>query len=126
MMVKHLHLTFVALTFISFSARFILSQTCPSKMPTGRWFKILPHAIDTLLLISGITLAVILHQYPFVDMWITAKLGALLLYIALGFVALKLKFNTTLRLLAGLAAWVVFFYMVLVAHHKVANILNVF
>lgn len=51
-----------------------------------RWtlLRILPHAIDTVLLSSAIWLACLLHQYPFVNGWLTAKFLALLAYVWLG------------------------------------------
>lgn len=53
------------------------------------WVRTLPHIIDTCLLLSGITLAVMLQQFPFIQGWLTAKLLALCLYIVLGSIALK-------------------------------------
>lgn len=50
-----------------------------------RWLHIVPHVIDALLLASGITLAILIHQYPFFNSpWLTVKIIALLVYIALG------------------------------------------
>ena len=74
--------------------------------------------VDTLLLVSAITLAFTIHQYPFVDAWLTAKVAALLLYIGLGFIALKYAKSKTIRLSAWLAAQAVFIYIVLVASSK--------
>lgn len=51
--------------------------------------KVLPHVIDTLLLISGIVLAVMAHLVPWLVPWLGVKLLALLAYIGLGTVAMK-------------------------------------
>jgi len=83
-----------------------------------RWVKTAPHIIDTLLLISAITLAVISHQYPFVFPWLTAKLVALVLYIVLGTIALKRGPTRSVRVTAFLAAILVFIYIVSVAVSK--------
>jgi uncharacterized membrane protein SirB2 len=83
-----------------------------------RWVKIVPHAIDATLLASAVALAWTMGQYPFADGWLTAKVGALLLYIALGFVALKFGRNRRERLAAWLAAQAVFGYIVLVALNR--------
>lgn len=53
------------------------------------WLKKLPHAIDTLLLVTGILLIIITNQYPSFGNWITIKLIAVVVYILLGMAALK-------------------------------------
>jgi len=83
-----------------------------------RWVKVAPHLIDTVLLGSAITLAVTIERYPFVEAWLTTKVIALLVYIGLGFVALKYGRTRYTRLLAWLAAQMVFIYIVLVAISK--------
>ena len=54
-----------------------------------RFARIAPHVVDTVLLASAVWLAWFLGQVPFVHAWITAKVLALLVYIALGTIALK-------------------------------------
>lgn len=49
----------------------------------------LSYAIDTTLLTAALMLATILHQYPFVHAWLTVKVLLLVVYIALGTLALK-------------------------------------
>lgn len=80
-----------------------------------RWVRIVPHAVDTLLLASGIGLAWRLGQYPFVDPWLTAKVVALIAYIVLGTVALERGGTLRVRAIAFLAALAVFAYIVSVA-----------
>ena len=66
------------------------------------FFRIAPHSIDTILLISAIALAIETQQSPFTHNWLTAKVLALLLYISLGYMALKAPKQTgTLCLLFG-------------------------
>lgn len=77
--------------------------------------RILPHVVDTVLLASAVALVVVVQQYPFVDPWLTAKVCALLVYIGLGTIALKRGRAKTIRLLALLAALLVFAYIVSVA-----------
>jgi uncharacterized membrane protein SirB2 len=62
-----------------------------SAMMQKRWVKIVPHVVDTLLLLSGISLIFITHFYPFSPQgtWLTEKLFGVIIYIALGFVALS-------------------------------------
>ena len=54
-----------------------------------RWVKIVPHVVDTLLLVSALTLVFGSDQYPFEQPWLTAKVLALIVYIALGTIELK-------------------------------------
>lgn len=48
------------------------------------WLGILPHVVDTVLLASAIVLMGLIHQYPFLNAWLTAKFVAVLAYIGLG------------------------------------------
>ena len=84
--IKHLHITCVALSGLLFLYRGLLTF---SGRPLARWLKIAPHIVDTLFLLAGISLAVMSHQYPGEQNWLTAKLVGLVIYIGLGTVALK-------------------------------------
>ena len=72
------------------------------------WIRIVPHVVDTLLLISAIGLAFSIQQYPFANAWLTSKIMGLVLYIALGFVALKFGKTEIIRVFAWLTAQAVF------------------
>ena len=84
----------------------------------GRVLRIVPHVVDTLLLLAGIGLAYLLRQVPGASPWLTAKLVALVLYIVLGSVALKRGQTKQIRALAFVAALAVFAYIVGVAMNK--------
>jgi len=114
MLLKHIHMSFAGLSFTLFFLRGIWSFTDSSIM-RQRWVKVVPHVVDTLLLGSALMLAYTIGQYPFVDGWLTAKVFGLVLYIGLGFVALKYGKSKTTRVSAWLAAQAVFAYIVLVA-----------
>jgi uncharacterized membrane protein SirB2 len=60
-----------------------------SSLLEAKLTKILPHIIDSVLLITAILLTLILHQYPFENSWLTAKLIGLFTYIFFGSIALK-------------------------------------
>lgn len=115
-LLKHLHVTCAATSYALFLLRGIWMLR-GSALMGQRWVKVVPHMVDTVLLGSAVALAWTIGQYPFVDGWLTAKVAALLLYIALGFVALKYGRSKTVRLSAWLAAQAVFGYIVLVALH---------
>ncbi|MCS3605813.1 SirB2 family protein [Erwinia rhapontici] len=86
---KHFHLLTVAITALMFVLRFYWFQT-HSSMLQRRWVRIVPHLNDTLLLLSGGLLVAITHFYPFSPQgaWLTEKLFGVIIYIALGFIAL--------------------------------------
>lgn len=80
-----------------------------------RWVKVLPHVVDSALLASAVGLAMILHQYPFVQAWLTAKVLALVAYIGLGTVGLKRGRTKRIRVCSCVAALAVFAYIITVA-----------
>lgn len=86
-----------------------------SPLLAQRWVKIIPHVVDTVLLASAITMAILSRQYPFQASWLTAKVLALVLYIALGMAALRLAPSLRSRIGAWIAAQLVFFYIIAVA-----------
>jgi len=92
---KNLHILTVVLTVTLFLLRFYWLRR-GSAMMTKRWVRILPHANDTLLLLTGVSLVMITHFYPFTPQgsWLTEKLLAVIIYIALGFVALSRRPRT--------------------------------
>lgn len=80
-----------------------------------RWIRTWPHIIDSALFLSGLWMAINLHTHPGNSAWLSAKLFALLLYIGLGFVALRLGRTRRIRMLALIGAIACFAYIVLVA-----------
>lgn len=113
-LLKHLHLTTIALTLALFLLRGVWMMADSPRLQ-ARWVRIVPHVNDTLLLASGIGLAVLLQQYPLVHGWLTAKLFALIAYIVLGTFALKRGKTRSQRIAAWVAALLVFAYMAAVA-----------
>ncbi|KAA5969492.1 MULTISPECIES: SirB2 family protein [unclassified Pantoea] len=93
--IKNLHLVTVWITVTLFLLRFYWLRR-GSPLLTRRWVRILPHVNDTLLLLSGVALVMITHFYPFTPQgsWLTEKLLAVIIYIALGFVALSRRPRT--------------------------------
>ena len=118
--VKHFHLTTIALSVSLFLLRFVLN-TMQSSMLQKKWLKILPHIVDTLLLVSAATLCVILKQYPFADAWVTEKLLALVMYIFMVTLALKLGRTGFMRGigLVGALSWIAYAGMVAVSKQPI-------
>ncbi|WP_345842781.1 SirB2 family protein [Shewanella algae] len=121
--VKHLHITLIAVSVLLFIVRFVLKLR-QSAIMDKKLLKVGPHVIDTFLLLSGLTLCFMIKQYPFVDPWMTEKIGAVVAYILLGVMALKSNRNLIFRIFAFLGAlgWVV--YAAKLAHFKQAVILG--
>lgn len=83
-----------------------------------RWVRVVPHVIDTVLLVSAIALAVMIGNYPGTHGWLTAKVAGLFAYIVLGSIALKLGRTRGVRIAAFAAALAMFAYIVSVAITK--------
>lgn len=113
-LLKLVHQGTVALSFAGFALRGGL-MLGDSPLLMRRWMRTWPHLIDTLLLVSGIWMAVNLHLNPIEHPWLSAKLIALLIYIGLGFIALRLGRTRRQRILALLGALLCFAYVVMVA-----------
>lgn len=96
---RAVHHACVALSATGFVLRgiWMLQGTLATR---GRWVRILPHGVDTLLLASGVSLAWLSGQYPLAEDWLTAKLAGLVLYVLCG--AMALRRGRTLR---QRAAW---------------------
>lgn len=87
----------------------------------ARWPMRLPvrlasYAIDTALLTAALMLVSILHQYPFVQAWLTAKVLLLVVYIVLGVFALRRGRTRASRAAYFVAAFAVFLFIVSIAH----------
>ena len=111
---KHLHVSFVALSGLLFLVRGIWMLRESPKLQQ-RWVRIVPHIVDTLLLASAIGLALWSHQYPGQMPWLTAKVMALAAYIVLGTIALKRGRTKGVRTAAFIGALASFAYIVSVA-----------
>jgi uncharacterized membrane protein SirB2 len=114
LLLKTVHISCAASSYTLFFLRGIWSLN-GSTILSQRWIKIVPHVVDTLLIVSAVMLALSIHQYPFVDAWLTTKVIALLFYIGLGFVALRYGRSKTVRFSAWIMAQLAFIYIVLVA-----------
>jgi len=114
---KQIHVACVVLSWAGFFVRGVW-MIRESPLLARRWVKVAPHVVDTVLLASAVALAAMLAQYPFVHAWLTAKVTGLVLYIALGTVALKRGRTRHARIAAWVAAQLVLGYVVAVAMTK--------
>lgn len=114
---KHFHITCVVLSGAGFALRGAWALA-GSPLARARLTRVLPHVVDSCLLLSAIGLAWMAGQYPFVHGWLTAKIVGLLAYIGLGMVALKPGRAMALRAGAFVAALATFSWIVSVALSK--------
>jgi uncharacterized membrane protein SirB2 len=115
--VKFIHVSCVILSLSGFAVRGFL-KVVYDRVPSRFAYRVLPHLIDTLLLGSAVVLAVLARQYPFVSPWVTAKVVALLVYIGLGILLMRLSLDPRRRALLYGLALLSGVYIVLVALSK--------
>jgi len=112
--IKTIHLSLLSLSFIIFFSRGVMMLL---KNPFYRHqiFRFIPPLVDTLLMVTGITLMIITGQYPTTQAWLTVKLTALVVYIVLGVIALNRIDNRRIQSISFIAALTTLFFMVSVA-----------
>lgn len=113
-MLKTIHMWSAGLSIGGYVLRGIW-MLMDSPLLQARLTRTLPHIIDTILLAAGIALALQIHQYPFVQSWLTAKVLALIAYIVVGAVGLRYGRTKRVRTIAWVAAILIFAYIVRVA-----------
>ncbi|WP_448550353.1 SirB2 family protein [Thalassotalea fusca] len=108
MIFKHLHMTAALLSVLLFTLRFAWTLV-GSEQLNKKWVKILPHVIDTCLLIFGLVLMMKLALNPFEQLWLGEKLLAVIAYIFTGYYALKLARTRMMQVVGfvGALGWVV-------------------
>ncbi|WP_442597093.1 SirB2 family protein [Parapusillimonas sp. JC17] len=116
LLIKHLHMTAAGLSILFFVVRAFWSVQ-GSTLLQNRLVKTLPHVIDTVLLLAGITLAAMIGpEQP----WILVKIIALIAYIGVGTIAIKRGKTAKTRAIAAIIAVAIFVYIVGVAMTKSA------
>jgi len=113
---RHTHVTLVATSVGLFALRWLASLV-GARWPQRAGLRRFSMALDMLLLASGLGLWWSLGLNPVRQTWLGAKLLLLLLYIALGIVALRGAGRRGQRLFAGLAALAVVGWMAGIALH---------
>ena len=85
----------------------------------------LSYAIDTVLLVAALALLAILPHGLYANGWLTVKLTLVVIYVVLGSYALKRGRTPRARLIAWVAALLVFVSIYLVArtHHPLGPLL---
>lgn len=110
MIVKHTHLTIIALTFIFFIISFVLTMKKSDKV-NNKLLKIGPHILYTFFICTFIYLVVVnpLNLYPFLNGWASSKLAGFVFYVLSITFALKWAKSTLWRIVGLISAvfWLV-------------------
>ena len=114
---KIVHQSAVTLSLAGFFARGVGSLRGAAWV-RSRLARTVPHVVDTVLLLSALTLAWSLRHTPSAAPWLTAKIIGLLVYIGLGMVALRPTRPVRQRALAWVAALLTFAWIASVAISK--------
>lgn len=109
-----LHMTCAAISIGLFAARGGM-QMAGIDWRKWRWLRIVPHLNDTVLLSAALALALLSHQYPLAQGWLTAKVVALVVYVYAGSRALRVGAGARQRRFWFVLALATVGYIVLVA-----------
>jgi len=112
--IKFAHVLCVILSGSLFALRGLM-MLAGSRFTNHAALRYLSYAIDTTLLTAALMLITILHQYPFVQAWLTVKVLLLVVYIVLGVFALRRGRTRRVRAACYVIALVVFASIVGVA-----------
>ncbi|RUO59563.1 invasion protein [Pseudidiomarina insulisalsae] len=85
---KHLHVTFVVLSVLLFVLRFFW-RSIDARVARQKWVKIVPHVIDTFLLLTIVGMLLHWQQWPWETPWLLNKTFGLVAYILFGLLAMK-------------------------------------
>ena len=114
---KFVHISFAILSIAGFALRgfWMFRQSTNLDRAVVR---IAPHVVDSVFLITGIWLLVLLQLNVAEQSWLIAKFVALILYIVLGVIALRRGRTMQIRTAAFAAALATYLYMAGVALNK--------
>ena len=118
-LVKSVHVAAVGLSGLVFFVRGLLVQAGMERSAQAAPVRFASYAIDTALLVAGITLVAMLPGGVFANHWLAVKLALVVLYIVLGVFALRRARTRRTRALFLAAAVTVYALIVgiALAHH---------
>lgn len=105
--VKFIHVITIHISITLFVLRFLMDDQGLHVWRSRPW-KALPHINDTVLLISAVSLLFITGWQIFVHFWITVKVGLVVVYIVLGWFAMRVSLARRYRWIAFVMALGVF------------------
>lgn len=114
---KVVHVSCVAVSGAGFVVRGAL-MLAGSPLPGARLVRVAPHVVDSVLLASGIAMAALARLSPLAHPWLATKLALLVVYIALGSLALNYGRTRSVRIACLAGALACFGFMVSVALYR--------
>jgi uncharacterized membrane protein SirB2 len=125
--IKWVHIAAVIASGSLFAVRGAVVALGGARWAMAAPLRYLSYTIDTVLLTAALMLATILHQYPFVQAWLTAKVLLLVVYVVLGSYALKRAHSNSVRVACWLGAMATFLFIVSIARaHNPLGVLAAF
>ncbi len=117
--IKWVHVAAVMASGLLFALRGLLAQIGRQRLALAAPVRYLSYTIDTTLLTAALMLVTILPGALFANGWLAVKIVLLVVYIVLGYMALRPGRSAGTRMACYLAALAVFgfIYSVARAHH---------
>jgi uncharacterized membrane protein SirB2 len=117
LLLKYLHMSLALISVAGFALRWTWRMQ-QSSWAFTRAARVIPHAVDTLLLFSAFAMIALADQVPVGRDWLSAKIAGLVVYILLGIVAMRSAPVKSRAVPAFIAAVLVFCWIVSVAVSK--------
>jgi uncharacterized membrane protein SirB2 len=126
-LIKSVHVAMVAASVCLFALRGA-GSLAGHRWPMWRLLRVTTYVIDTTLLAAALLLVAILPWGLFANGWLAMKLGLLLVYIVLGYAALRVRGGLPVRVLLYVTALLVYGWMYTIAraHHPLGILRGLF
>lgn len=111
---RQVHITCAILTITLFTFRGLL-MVAGSQLHRTMILRVVPVAVDIVLLTTALMLTTVIRQYPFATGWLTMKVVLLVAYVVLGSIALRPGRARGVRMAALIAALATVAFLVTVA-----------
>lgn len=116
-LVKLIHISCVIISLSGFAIRGTL-KLIDSGLLQNKLVRVLPHVVDTFLLVSAIALVVMSGMYPWLVNWVGVKLLALVAYIVTGSIFMRSRHKGLTQYSWFLVSLLLAAYIVVVALSK--------
>lgn len=116
-LVKLIHISCVIISLSGFAIRGTL-KLIDSGLLQNKLVRVLPHVVDTFLLVSAIALVVMSGMYPWLVNWVGVKLLALVAYIVTGSIFMRSRHKGLTQYSWFLVSLLLAAYIVVVALTK--------
>ena len=117
LILKYIHVGAAIVTITGFGVRGYWMLAGSAQLQR-LWVRIAPHVVDTVFLLSGVGLILVLRLPVLNQPWLLTKFGALVVYVLLGTIALKRGRTKRIRVAALALALMTFLYILGVALSK--------